>query len=360
MSVTNDSWFEEISYLRAIAIISVLIMHTTGDTAFLHKLNTMTFTLIYIEELVRFAVPMFIFISGFVLYNKYKSELPMREFYSTRFLTILLPYIFFSIIYCLILSYPNLNYNFIINSIFNFNASGHFWYVKLILTFYIFYPVIITYYDTMKHYTGSYLLFGIFSSILILFLFSWFVYQLNIITSNPIRYLVYFLFGIYINDNYEQIIIFLKNMSFKKVISLYIPILLLPFFNMIFWVDVRCGTRFYNLIPYYGPLTEIAQIMFNLSIFVICLYFLLYYKPKTKILSEIGEYSYGIFFVHAIFHNFFAFKVLPLFSIWIANPIYYIILFSVTLLASFHTVKLMSKYRITSFIITGKLKHITI
>jgi len=35
----------------------------------------------YIEELVRFAVPMFVFVSGFFLYNKYKAELPIKDFY---------------------------------------------------------------------------------------------------------------------------------------------------------------------------------------------------------------------------------------------------------------------------------------
>lgn len=64
---TNNNWFEEINYLRAIAIIAVLIIHTADDTAYLHILNKMTFMLTYIEELVRFAVPMFVFISGFVL-----------------------------------------------------------------------------------------------------------------------------------------------------------------------------------------------------------------------------------------------------------------------------------------------------
>lgn len=355
--MTNKNWFEEINYLRAIAIIAVLIMHTAGDTAFIHKFNIMTFALIYIEELVRFAVPIFVFISGFVLYNKYKSELPMREFYSKRFLTIALPYVFFSIIYSLILTYPNLNYNLIIDSIFNFNASGHFWYIKLILIFYIFYPVIITYYEIIKQYTGSYLIVVIFFSVLMVFFFSWFIYPLNIVASNPFRYLVYFLFGIYINDNYELIAQFLEKISLRRMVFLYIPVFLLPFFNMLFWVDVRCGTQFYNHIPYYASLSEFAQIIFNLSVLMISLHLFIYYKPVSKILHEVGDYSFGIFLVHAIYHNLLAFNIFPLFSMYPVSPAYYIVLFAGVFSASFYTVKLMLRYKTTSFIITGKLKH---
>ena len=90
----SKNWFGEINYLRAIAIIGVLIIHSTDHTAIVKKLTVLTFSLMYIEELFRFAVPMFVFVSGFVLYNKYKSELPMKDFMKKDLWLYLFPILF--------------------------------------------------------------------------------------------------------------------------------------------------------------------------------------------------------------------------------------------------------------------------
>jgi surface polysaccharide O-acyltransferase-like enzyme len=362
LNKTSKNWFEEINYLRGIAILAVLLIHTTDDTAYLYKLNKMTFTLTYIEELSRFAVPMFVFISGFVLYNKYKADLPMKEFYLKRFLAIVLPYIFFSIIYNMIFSYQNLSLTALIQSIINGNASGQFWYIKLIIKFYIFYPLIVAYYNWIKQYSGKNTHLSLFSSILLLYLFSWFVYPLNItaITSDtPLRFLVYFLFGIYVNDNYEHISKYLENVSTKEVILLCIPIVTLPPFLMIYWIDFRFKTHLIDYVSHYSQLALIIESVLYLCSFVMFLYLLLHYKPKIEILHEFGNYSYGIFLIHAVFHNILITHILPSLSISNSDLIYYIILFIGMTVSSYYSIKIMSKYKLTNFILTGKLQHKT-
>ena len=114
----------------------------------------------YIEELVRFTVPMFVFVSGFVLYNKYKAELPIKNFYKKRLMVILIPYLIFSVLYYIVNAQlgflPALTLNSVITGIFNFNASGQFWYIRLILILYIFYPAIVAYYEIIKDRIGIY------------------------------------------------------------------------------------------------------------------------------------------------------------------------------------------------------------
>ncbi|MHB8100981.1 MAG: acyltransferase [Methanosarcina sp.] len=359
VSKTHQNWFAEIDYLRAIAIISVLIIHTTDDTIAVKKLTGLTFSLIYLEELARFAVPMFIFISGFVLYNKYKSDLPMREFYTKRFMVILLPYLIFSVIYYIVNAHlgflPTLTLNSLIISIVNFNAAGHFWYIKLILTFYIFYPAIITYYEIIKERFGIYTLTALFLSILIIYLFGSLASPLNFTLNPPFTFLIYFLFGVYVNDNYERISRNLERISLKKVILLNVLIISLPFISMFIYIDSRFGTHFTNSIPYYSLLTLISTHILHIFIFIFCLYLTLYYKPKIGILQKIGEYSYGIYLVHAIFHNFFIIDIFPQLSISPTSLTYYIVLFTVMLAPSYYTVKLMLTNHFTNFIITGKL-----
>lgn len=358
MTRSSKNWFEEINYLRAIAIIGVLIIHTTDNTAEVKNLTGLTFSLMYIEELVRFAVPMFIFVSGFVLYNKYKSELLVKDFYKKRFMSILIPYIIFSVVYCIVFAQlglvPTLTLNSVITSIFNFTAAGHFWYIELILTFYVFYPIIIAYYEMIKDYFKVYMVTALFSPILIMYLLGSFIPSFGFALSTPFKYLIYFLFGIYTNDNYDKICRLLERISMKKVILLGALILILPFVSMFLFVDPRCGTQFSNSIPYYYQLALVSTHILHICIFTFCLYFLLIYKPRLGILQKIGEYSYGIFLIHALFHYFLLICIFPRFSIFPTSLNFYIILFTLMLTMSYFTVKLMLSNRFTSYMITGK------
>ena len=127
-------------------------------------------------------------------------------------------------------------------------------------------------------------------------------------------------------------------------------------FFMFLVVDQRCSTQFSNLIPYYHQVTSISTYILNICIFTLCLYQLLVYKPSIGILQKIGEYSDGIFLVHAFFLNFFTVSIFPRFSIFPTSLNFYIILFTVMLTMSYFTVKLMLSNCFTTYMITGKLK----
>ena len=359
----SKNWVREINYLRAIAILGVLIIHTTDHTCLINKFTGLTFSLIYIEELVRFAVPMFVFVSGFVLHNKYKSNLPMKDFYKKRLLVILIPYLIFSVLYCIVNAYlnliPALTLNSIISSIFNFNASGQFWFIKLILTFYIFYPAIIAYYEIIKDHFGIHTPTILLLSISMIYLFGLFEPSLKftVYSVSPLTYLIYFIFGIYINDNYDLICQSLERFSIRQNTLLNILILIFPFFSMFAVVDLRCSTQFSNLIPYYNQLILISTHILHICIIIFCLHLLLVYKPNIRILEKIGEYSYGIFIIHPFFLNFLTICIFPRFSIYPTSLIYYIILFTFMLTMSYFTVKLMLGNCFTAYMITGRLKH---
>lgn len=359
MNKNQQNWFTEIDYLRAIAIIAVLIIHTTDDTAAVKQLTGLTFSLIYIEELARFAVPMFVFVSGFVLYNKYKLELPMKEFYKKRFIVILIPYLIFSVIYYMVNSHlgllPPITFNLLITSIFNFNAAGHFWYIHMILTFYIFYPAIIAYYEIIREILGNYTFPALFLSVLIMYYLGSFIPSFGFALGMPFKYLIYFLFGIYTNDNYEQICQSLEKWSSKEVILSSVLIISLPFFSMFLCVDPRCNTHFSQPIPYYYQLALISTHILHICVFMLCLYLILQFKPRVPLLQKIGEYSYGIFLVHGIFHNILVVDIFPKYSILPVSVTYYIILYVVMIAASYYTVRLMLNNSLTAYIITGKL-----
>jgi membrane-bound acyltransferase YfiQ involved in biofilm formation len=217
--------------------------------------------------------------------------------------------------------------------------------------------VIIAFYDTLKKNTRVNTLIAIILSTLTLYFFEWLVHQQSITNDSPLRFLIYFLLGIYMNDNYEQIRKILEKTTLKKVMMLAIPIIILPFFTMLFWIDARCGTQFSNYFPHYTELALISEAVLHIFIIVLCMHLILSYKPKSRMMQNIGEYSYGIYFVHAVFHNLLAIYILPAFSISLESLTYYIILFSVTMLSSYFAVKIMLTNNVTAFILTGKQQH---
>jgi hypothetical protein len=75
-------------------------------------------------------------------------------------MVILILYLVFSVLYCVVNAQldflPILTLNSVIAGIFNFNESGQFWYVRLLLILYIFYPAIVAYYEIIKDRIGIY------------------------------------------------------------------------------------------------------------------------------------------------------------------------------------------------------------
>lgn len=156
--VKNINHFVEIDYLRGFAILAVLAIHTSQNYVKITEINSLLVANIVINEFSGFAVPLFIFISGFVLSLNYNGLFSKRTFYIKRVKSVIPSYIVFSTIYILfnIVSsaiHGELKYPSIIDVLVNLltaNSSYHLWFFALIIQFYIFYPYIIKLYEFFK------------------------------------------------------------------------------------------------------------------------------------------------------------------------------------------------------------------
>ncbi len=135
---------KEIDYIRAISVLGVMAIHiTSGYVAH----NNIAY---FINQLVRFAVPLFIILSGYAIYistiNK-KSE-GYITFVGKRLYKILIPYLIWSAIYFIyykyvvdnLASWENLIL-FMKNTIKGTNAP-HLYFIVIILQMYFIYPFI--------------------------------------------------------------------------------------------------------------------------------------------------------------------------------------------------------------------------
>lgn len=85
----------EIDYLRGFAILAVIATHTSARFIQIPNINLLLIINVIIDVFSHFAVPLFIFISGFVLSLNYKGPFSKKTYLQKRVKSILPPYIFF-------------------------------------------------------------------------------------------------------------------------------------------------------------------------------------------------------------------------------------------------------------------------
>ncbi|RJQ17496.1 MAG: acyltransferase [Nitrospiraceae bacterium] len=138
----------EFNYLRTIATISIIGIHASGPWRYTDALDKYGFIW---NETMRYAIPLFLIISGFLLFNgNNKDGFSYLEYYRKRFSRIVVPYILWTIFYFV---YDNKNnlmelWEFKVRSIVRLIRMlcvgyGHLYFIVIILQMYILFPVLI-------------------------------------------------------------------------------------------------------------------------------------------------------------------------------------------------------------------------
>ncbi|WP_438350238.1 acyltransferase [Paenibacillus sp. FA6] len=136
----------EIELLRGLAFLAVALQHSIAHFAYVEGVSfgdgvIMTLLLV----LAKFAVPVFIFITGMVLFYNYDGQFNYLSFLKKRAKDIIIPYILWSFVYF------SLNYGWQqgwmgqswkwFTMLFTGKTSSHLWYIVMILQFYLLFPV---------------------------------------------------------------------------------------------------------------------------------------------------------------------------------------------------------------------------
>ena len=137
----NKKYYEELTILKGIAIILVVLGHSFSFTGFNILDNNILNRYIH-DSIYSFHMPLFFMIAGF-LTNNYKDNLN-KKFYVSKIKRLLIPYIFINIVDAI----PRHLFNGLVNNKSNsigriiFYSGAATWFVYTLFLLFLIFPII--------------------------------------------------------------------------------------------------------------------------------------------------------------------------------------------------------------------------
>ncbi|WP_025717376.1 acyltransferase [Paenibacillus sp. 1-18] len=136
----------EVALLRGLAFVAVVLQHSVAHYAVAQGARIQDGVLMTLLLLCsKFAVPVFVFITGMVLFYNYDGAFKYGTFLRKRFMDIIVPYIIWSLLYelgnQLVQSGGTIHPLDFLQKLLNGKSSYHLWYIVMIIQCYVLFPV---------------------------------------------------------------------------------------------------------------------------------------------------------------------------------------------------------------------------
>ncbi|MNO34225.1 O-acetyltransferase WecH [compost metagenome] len=341
---------EEIEALRGVAFLAVVLQHAIGGLFAQPGLSSLSVSLgTTFLGLIRFAVPLFVFITGVVLFYNYDRSFQYGRFLKKRGQQVVLPYLFWTLFYyawvsvrsggAIIGDWGDLLH--VLELAFTGKASYHLWFMVMIIPFYLLFPVFRLLLAGKRPASVNLSVtigFLVANLILVYALSKGYFQSDQPILQTLYRYLdrnflfwtFYFVLGGFAGLYYER---WKKAMQSLWGVSLAITVLFLIYIGTKIWgINQGAAAGDYLTSSYVtGPLKPL-MIAATLAMLPVLFYTIqrLTSKPTKMgfVLTVIGKYSFGAYLVHAFilrYTNLLALNVLGILGVYIQTLISFIL-----------------------------------
>lgn len=349
----NKQYLGYVNYLRGLAIIGVIVIHTIGGA---YSKNDLIYMFnINLDLVSSFSVPLFIFISGLVLtYNYSDKDINYNSFIRKRLNSILIPYLVWSIIYLIyrvVINRENIDIFIIVKKIILGSASFHLYFFVLMMQFYLFFPIILKFILKFKDKHKELLILTfLFNYILISVYYYYFFNYVNeiIIRKIFVFWIFYFILGSVIGLNHEFYKNIISKISFTTSAILFF--IALNYVIIPFYLDGLVSNT-------YELFWMRPQVLVYATVFIfIAFKFKNELNPKYilnlpfMLLKELGKNSFGIYLSHILILNILL-GLLNLLRIEINDFIYNVFIFLIVLFMSLLLVRLINRMPFGRFIV---------
>ncbi len=289
----------EIDILKGIAIIAVLMIHTTSNAVVqLNKSSLSYIIFAIINRLSQFAVPAFIFASAMLLMYNYGDGCDWKLFYKRRLKNVLMPYAVWTIIYGAylhIVHHVPLRSILTIKNIFFGGMFYHLYFIVIIVQLYVLFPVLLYIYRHINKNIHMIVLSIIILQVASILLFKYFIsryYQNSSLLF--ITYISFIIAGMYVGENIHK----LGEYYSKRLINSFFVAILFGYLfvdiSLRAFANKHIDSNLYNI--YYYAFALLASLFFfTLSTKI------LNYHALSGILSSTGKLSFGIYLSHPLF-----------------------------------------------------------
>jgi peptidoglycan/LPS O-acetylase OafA/YrhL len=294
-----------LTQLRGIAIISVILAHTSSMTGGSHSVDKFVSNAFDIFGII--GVPIFLVISGYL----YRTQTPFKIFFLRKIRKIILPWFLAGLmVYLVSATFGNqssaLNYRDAVSFIFGIKSL--FWYMPLQCFFYLFF-----FFIPKTLYLN---LFFIGINILMLAMRGD-LFGLNPYL-NPLNWIGFFSLGIVARQNSQKLLSALNFISIHE--RLFIALLFLVFISV---YSIKSSFAYFGIDSLILELTAIIILVYGLR-----------KSDKNNLLIFLGTNSFFIFLYHmpvAGFINFIYAKYAL--SFIVLKPVFVLILIAVSIIA---------------------------
>jgi len=268
--------------------LAVILIHTTTRTleASAFDLQSYSWTL-FLNQISRFAVPLFFIISGLVLELSAKEE-SYRTFFKRRFIKIFVPFVIWSLFYYYLVY--NQNHDSLLKVFLTGNASYQLYFIPTLCIYYLLFPLL---HKKYKIISNKFFLAFLGLSQIALQSYDYYIKDLDF--SDPIRIVLmsylFFVIGIIAARNIEKINSFVK----KQKIMLTIFSIASGIF--VFWEGRSRFLSTGNYLSYYSQWRP-SVLIYTILVGLFFYYIFEYLSKKTSVISKFSTHSFFVFFVH--------------------------------------------------------------
>jgi surface polysaccharide O-acyltransferase-like enzyme len=285
-----------VDVLRIIAILAVILIHTTTKTLERTQYNiaTIPFTL-FLNQSAIFAVPLFFLISGFVLELNYK-QLDYFTYFKKRSSKIIVPYLFWALFYYYMYPKAQIPHASLPYLIISGQTSYQLYFIPAIIILYLLFPLL---HKCISFFSKWYVLILSLTIQLWVLWQSYYIHDFDIEPSLRVLLLSFVMFPLgMVASHYQE-----KILQFSKK---YIFILCgFMFFSMLFaflqsWYLYEKTKNIHSFYSQYQPLV----IPYTLALFATMFHFFYQKQHFKKFIMLLANVSFFVFLSHiAIFYT---------------------------------------------------------
>ncbi|PYE52080.1 surface polysaccharide O-acyltransferase-like enzyme [Paenibacillus barcinonensis] len=137
----------ELETLRGMAFAAVVLQHSIAHYSLVPQAGLQDgVVLAMLLMLAKFAVPLFIFITGMVLFYNTGDQLHYGQFMRKRGMDVILPYVVWTLIYFILTpshwtAFGWQELSDLALKVVTGKTASHFWYIIMLIQFYVFFPL---------------------------------------------------------------------------------------------------------------------------------------------------------------------------------------------------------------------------